>query len=402
MTGTDEYLRLGPDYYDNPFPLYAQLREEQPVTRVITPLGLHVWLVTRYEDARAALAEPRLHKDNEQFQALMEARYGPSRRGFEDSINAHMLAADPPDHTRLRKLVGKAFTGRAIAALRPRIEEIAAGLLEAMEAGPDRVDLLDAYAFPLPITVICELLGVPTDERDDFRRWSNTLLQSGEPEAHQAAAVSMAGYLTGLVDARRLAPSDDMLGAIVQASEDRDKLSRQEAISMAFLLLVAGHETTVNLIGNGMFALLRHPEQKAALEADPALIPNAVEEFLRWDGPVHLATVRFTAEPATIGGVDIPAGEVVMVSLSAANRDPSRYPDAEALDVRRQGAGHVAFGHGIHHCLGAPLARLEGEIAFRALLERFPGLTLDADPSELAWRPSTLIRGLESLPVRLR
>ncbi|TQS45386.1 cytochrome P450 family protein [Cryptosporangium phraense] len=402
MTGTDEYVRLGPDFYDNPFPLYASLREERPVVRVVTPQGSHVWLVTRYDDARAALAEPRLHKDNQEFRALMEARYGPSRRGFEDALNAHMLAADPPDHTRLRKLVSKAFTGRAIAAMRPRIEEIASGLLDAMEAGPDRVDLLDTYAFPLPITVICELLGVPTDERDDFRRWSNTLLQSGTADAQGAAARSMAEYLSALVDARRAAPSDDMLGRIVRASEDSDQLSRSEAISMAFLLLVAGHETTVNLIGTGTFALLRHPEQLAALRADPSLVPGAIEEFLRWDGPVHLATVRFAAEPVTIGGVEIPDGEVVLVSLSAANRDPARYSDPDTLDVRRSGASHVAFGHGIHHCLGAPLARLEGEIAFTQLIARFPGLTLDADPNSLSWRPSTLIRGLDSLPVRLR
>jgi cytochrome P450 len=204
------------------------------------------------------------------------------------------------------------------------------------------------------------------------------------------------------VDARRDTPADDMLGAIVRASEDSDQLSRQEAISMAFLLLVAGHETTVNLIGNGTFALLQHPAQLAALHSDPGLVPNAVEEFLRWEGPVHLATVRFTVEPTPVGGVEVPAGEVVLVSLSAANRDRDRYPDADTLDVRRQATSHLAFGHGVHHCLGAPLARLEGEIAFRGLSQRFPGLTLDADPAGLTWRPSTLIRGLTSLPVRLR
>jgi cytochrome P450 len=311
-----------------------------------------------------------------------------------------MLAADPPDHTRLRKLVGKAFTGRAIAALRPRIEQIAGELLDEMEAGPDRIDLLDAYAFPLPITVICELLGVPTDDRNDFRTWSNTLLQSADVAAHTAAGASMASYLTELVDERRARPTDDMLGAIVAASEDSDQLSRHEAISMAFLLLVAGHETTVNLIGTGTYALLRHPAQLDALRADPSLVPNAVEEFLRWDGPVHLATVRFTVEPTVIGGVEIPAGEVVLVSLTSANRDPSRWPDADQLDVRRQAASHLAFGHGIHHCLGAPLARLEGDVAFTQLLARFPALSLDA--AELTWRPSTLIRGLTALPVRLR
>ncbi|GAA3384561.1 cytochrome P450 family protein [Cryptosporangium minutisporangium] len=402
MTSSDQYLRLGPEFYADPHADYAWLREERPVARVITPLGNPVWLITRYDDARGALTDPTLHKDSEEFRQLMEARYGPGRRTFEDAINAHMLSADPPSHTRLRKLVGKAFTGRAIAALRPRIEQIAAELLDAMEAGPDRVDLLDAYAVPLPITVICELLGVPKDDRDDFRSWSNTILQFGDEETHTAAGAAMARYLTDLVDARREHAGDDMLGAIVQASEDTDQLSRHEAISMAFLLLVAGHETTVNLIGTGTFALLRHPEQLAALRADPALVPGAVEEFLRWDGPVHLATVRFTTEPTVIGGVDIPPDEVVLVSLSAANRDPHRYPDADTLDVRRQASSHLAFGHGIHHCLGAALARLEGEVAFTRLLERFPALALDAEPDELTWRPSTLIRGLDRLPVRLR
>ncbi|MFG1925885.1 cytochrome P450 [Cryptosporangium sp. NPDC048952] len=397
-----EQLRLGPEFFSDPHADYATLREERPTSRVITPMGSEVWLVTRYADVRAALADPALHKDNAEFRALMEARYGPTRRSLQDAINEHMLAADPPDHTRLRKLVGKAFTGRAIAAMRPRIEEIAAELLDEMEAGPDRVDLLDAYAFPLPITVICELLGVSMNDRDDFRKWSNTLLQSADLEGQAAAARSLAIYLTSLVDERRAHPTDDMLGAIVAASVDSDKLSRTEAISMAFLLLIAGHETTVNLIGTGTYGLLQNPLQLSALRADPSLVPGAVEEFLRWDGPVHLATVRFTASPTVIGGVSIPAGEIVLVSLTSANRDPSRWPDADRLDVRRQPTGHLAFGHGIHHCLGAPLARLEGEVAFRGLLSRFPGLALDTDPSLLTWRPSNLIRALDRLPVRLR
>ncbi|EXG81063.1 cytochrome P450 family protein [Cryptosporangium arvum] len=398
-----ECLRLGPEFFTDPHADYSWIREQRPTSRVITPQGNEVWLVTRYADARAALADPALHKDNAEFHALAEARYGPiPRHEIKNEINSHMLAADPPDHTRLRKLVGKAFTARAIAALRPRIEEIAASLLDEMEAGPDRVDLLDAYAFPLPITVICELLGVSMGDRDDFRAWSNTLLQSADREAHTAAASSIAAYLTALVDERRAHPTDDMLGAIVAASAESDRLSRNEAISMAFLLLIAGHETTVNLIGTGTYALLRDPAQFAALRSDPALVPNAIEEFLRWDGPVHLATLRFTASPTVIGGVRIPAGEVVLVSLTSANRDPERWPDAETLDVRRPATSHLAFGHGIHHCLGAPLARLEGEVAFTALLSRFPALALDADPSTLTWRPSTLIRGLDRLPVRLR
>jgi cytochrome P450 len=317
-----------------------------------------------------------------------------------------MLNSDPPDHTRLRKLVNRAFTVRAISRMRPRIEAIAHALADDVEArasaGDGTVDLLDTFAFPLPMTVICELLGVPDGERDAFRRWSNTLLSAGDAQERGAAGVAMADFLARLVADKAANPGDDMLSAIVQASEDADRLSAREATSMAFLLLVAGHETTVNLIGNGVLALLTHPEQLAELRADPGLTPAAVEEFLRFDGPVNLATLRYTTEPVTISGIEIPAGEVVMVALTAADRDAERYPEPDVLDLHRDTGQHVAFGYGIHHCLGAPLARLEGEIAFRTLLGRFPDLALAAEPETLAWRSSTLIRGLTSLPVRIR
>jgi cytochrome P450 len=398
MTGTQvEPIRLEEDFFSDPQRQYAILRRERPVVPVVAPSGWSYWLVTRYEDVRTALASPKLHKNGREYEAMI----GQQDAGFDPVLDQQMLSADPPDHTRLRKLVNKAFTGRAIAALRPRIEEITAGLLDAMEAGPDRVDLLDAFAFPLPITVICELLGIPFEDRDDFRHWSNTLLQQGTEAAHQEAAHSMATYLGNLVNAKFAEPRDDMLSAIVQATEDSDRLSQQEAVGMAFLLLVAGHETTVNLIGNGTLALLNHPDQLAELKADPDLVPGAVEELLRYNGPINLATFRFTTEATTIGGVEIPAAQPVLVSLVSANRDADRYADADDLNVRRE-ASHLAFGHGIHYCLGAPLARLEGQIAFTRLLARFPGLALDADPASLTWRPSTLIHGLEHLPVKLR
>jgi cytochrome P450 len=270
-----------------------------------------------------------------------------------------------------------------------------------LTAGEDTVDLLDAFAFPLPMTVICEILGVPDEERDDFRRWSNTVLSSAAVEDRSAAAAAMAGYLNRLVADKRAHPGPDMLSEIVAASEDADRLSAVEAVSMAFLLLVAGHETTVNLIGNGMLALLRHPDRLAELRADPDLTRAAVEEFLRFDGPINLATFRHTTEPVTIAGIDIPADEIVLISLTSANRDPAQYERPDELDLHRDATQNLAFGHGIHHCLGAALARLEGEIAFRTLLDRFPEMSLAAEPAELTWRVSTLIRGVVELPVHL-
>ncbi len=394
MTQAD-IVELGERFFTDPHELYRTLRQEAPVARVSMPEGQQAWMITRYEDARPALNDPRLSKDASRFHGFPAA----------DFLAGHMLNSDPPDHTRLRKLVSRAFTVRAIARMRPRIEEVAQGLADRMAEKAARegtVDLLDEFAFPLPMTVICELLGVPEGERDDFRGWSNTILSEALPEEHDAAVAAMADFLSRLVAEKGAHPGEDMLSAIVKASEDGDTLSAQEATSMAFLLLVAGHETTVNLIGNGALALLRHPDQLAALRGDPSLVPNAVEEFLRFDGPINLATFRYTAEPVEIGGTTIPENEIVLVSLVSANRDPGRYGDPARLDVTREAAGHVAFGHGIHHCLGAPLARLEGEIAFRTLLDRFPGLALAGEPSTLGWRQSTLIHGLTRLPVQVR
>ncbi|SES78640.1 cytochrome P450 family protein [Geodermatophilus poikilotrophus] len=400
----DRVVPLDAAFFADPHALYARLRVEEPVARAVTPVGLPVWLVTRYDDVRHALTDPRLSKDSDGFARALERQPVPpeGRAVFAQELNRHMLSTDPPDHTRLRKLVSRAFTVRAITAMRPQVEAIAGRLADRMAAGPAEVDLLDTFAFPLPMGVICELLGVPEGERTSFRRWSNTLLASdGAVDARTAAGMAMAEYLTALVAEKRARPADDMLSAIVAAAEDADRLSFEETVSMAFLLLVAGHETTVNLIGNGVLALLRRPDRLAELRADPALVPGAVEEFLRLDGPVNLATFRHTTEPVEVGGTTIPAGEVVLVSLASANRDPDHYTAPDELDLHRE-ASHLAFGHGIHHCLGAPLARLEGEVAFRTLLARFPDLTLAVDPGELTWRQSILMRGLTRLPVRLR
>jgi cytochrome P450 len=393
--------QLGADYFQHPLAYFARMREEGPAVQVVLPNGQRVWLVTRYADVRAALADPRLHKD--WAGKLTAPDWVPDPvTGY---LAVHLLNSDPPDHTRLRKLVTKGFTARRVAGLRPRVEAITAALLDAMAASPDgEVDLLAAFAFPLPVTVICELLGIPASDQALFRVWSNAMLASdGERGAYRTAGTAMFGYFSDLVAARRKAPADDLVSALISASDadPGDSLDERELMAMLFLLLVAGHETTTNLIGSGTLALLTSPAEFARLRDDPALLPAAVEELLRYVNPLNHATERFTLEPVDIGGVTIPAREWVLCVTSSANHDPARFPDAGRLDLGRDAGGHVAFGHGIHYCLGAPLARLEGEVAFGALLARFPALSLAADPATLRWRRSSLIRGLERLPVRL-
>ncbi|MEV6242074.1 cytochrome P450 [Lentzea sp. NPDC051838] len=395
--------QLPADYVQNPHEVHDMLRAEGPVQEVHMPRGLKVWLVTRYDEAKIALTDSRVSKNILEGGHLMvtHASDAAERREIEPTLAVHMLNMDPPHHTRLRKLVTKAFTARRIELLRPRVQEIAAELIAKLNDG-DEVDLLEAFAFPLPITVICELLGIPIDNRDDFREWSNQLLSFGTPEQVQSAATSMAGFLYQHVMAIAEAePNDTFFSALVHADDSGDRLNTEELVSMAFLLLVAGHETTVNLIGNAVLSLLNNPDQLQILRERPELIPASTEEFLRLEGPVNVATFRFTKEPLDLGGVTVPAGEILMVSLVAANRDPAKYENPDQLDVTRSAQGHVAFGHGIHFCLGAPLARLEFDVALTQLLARFPNLQLAAEPETLVWRDSTLIRGLHTLPVRL-
>jgi len=385
---------LGAEYFSDPYSVHARLRAEHPVAPVIMPGGMPAWLVTGYAQARAALADPRLLK--------LPKGWRPDPDSVLAALELHMLNLDPPDHERLRKLVNKAFTARRVEQLRPRITAIAEELLDDMSARRE-VDLLASFAFPLPITVICELLGVPVADRDQFRAWSATIVaDTVSPEVFTDHAIAMTGYFRRLLAARRREPAGDLLSALISARDEGDRLSENELLSMAFLLLVAGHETTVNLIASGTLTLLLNPGELARLRADRSLLGGAVEELLRYVNPVNNATFRFTGEPVEIGGVSIGPGEVVLVSLSGANRDPSRYAEPDRLDLGRDHGGHVAFGHGIHYCLGAPLARLEAEIAFGALLDRFGSIALAVPPDELRWRPSTLIHGLETLPVRLR
>lgn len=400
MRVLDEPIQLDTDFIQDPHAAYERLRVEAPVRPAVMPRGLKVWLVTGYADAKALLADPRLSKDNRRARELFQVKAG-AESVFSSSLAAHMLNLDPPDHTRLRKLVNKAFTARTVSRLRPRIEEIADELIDRI-AQAGRVDLLESYAFPLPITVICELLGIPAADRDNFRTWSNTIVSAATPEQLQRDSAALAAYLAELVASKRAQPTEDLLSDLVHVSEEGDQLSEVELLSMAFLLLVAGHETTVNLIANGVRALLDRPDQLAALRADPSLLPGAVEEFLRFDGPINVATLRFTTAPVQVGDVVIPADQFVMVSLLGANRDGEKFAEPDRLDITRPTGGHLAFGHGIHYCIGAPLARLEAEIAIGRLLARFGTIELDGEPAQLRWRDSTLMHGLETLPIRVR
>jgi cytochrome P450 len=384
-------------YYQDPLGFFKRLRESRPVAPVRMPGYGRAWIVTRYADVRTVLTDPRLAKDVHRWPGG-----GRSRPSEATGVYAHMLHADPPDHTRLRRLVQKVFTPRR-AALRPRAEEIAAGLLDEMAAARgDVTDLLVAYARPLPIAVLCELLGIPEADR----AWiAVTVAAYDERAEHDRVERELAAYFAELIVAKRVEPGDDLVSALVGARDNADGaadgLTGNELLSTVFLLVMAGFDTTVNLIASGTLALLTHPEEKTRLRQDPSLLPAAVDELLRFTNPVNHANDRFTIEDVPVGDVVIPAGEWVLPATSSANRDPARFPDPDRLDLGRDTSGHVAFGHGIHYCLGAPLARMEAEVALGALLARFPRISLPVPPQELRWRPVSLMNGLESLPVRL-
>ncbi|WP_306207149.1 cytochrome P450 family protein [Actinoplanes sp. RD1] len=384
-----------PGFRDDPHPRYAEWRAAGPVRRTRLPGGgAEVWLVTRYEEARRALSDPRLSKQRAETGTVRSAA-----SGNRDVFGRHMLAFDPPDHTRLRRLVSTAFTARRIEALRPRIEQITTELLDAL-AGRAEAELIDAFAFPLPIQVICELLGVPVADRDSFRTWSDVLVTGDRPRMPEALG-ALSAYIGDLLATRRAQPGDDLLSGLIAVRDQADRLTEDELSSMVFLLLIAGHETTVNLLGNGVYLLLKERSRWERLRADPALLPTAIEEFLRFEGPVATATFRVATEDLEIGGRRIAAGDPVVVGLLSAGHDEERFPEAEELRLDRTHNPHLAFGHGIHYCLGAPLARLEAQVAFTQLLARFPRMELAVPATSLAWRPGMLIRGLVDLPVRL-
>jgi cytochrome P450 len=390
---------------DNPFPAFAQVRADAPVHKVRLADGHDAWLIVRYAEARQALNDPRFSKDMNKAMAADSEVVAEGLPGA--ALAQHVLTMDPPDHTRLRGLVATAFTPRRVEALRPRVQTLVNDLLDAIAAaGPDAtVDLIPAFAFPLPYTVICELLGIPEPDREPLgAAFTALFLPSDGPEPPPAAvggSKHIIEYLDHITNHKKAHPADDLITALGQVSADGSSLTQRELCSTLFQLFVAGHDTTASLIGNGTAALLTHPEQLAALRADLSLIPNAVEEFLRYDAPVPHSTFRYAAVDTEIGGVVIPAGDQVLISLASANRDPERFAEPEDLDVARKDRRHIAFGHGIHFCLGAPLGRMEGQIAFTSLLTRFPQLRLAGKPDELRWGhgDGLVLRGLDELPV---
>jgi cytochrome P450 PksS len=406
-TSPDEIVApdlASPAFKANPYPFYARLRAEAPVWRATLRDRRTAWLVTRYEDVTRVLKDDAFAKDKLNAMDSEQQAKTPWVPGFLKPLERNMLDLDDPDHARLRALVSKAFTPRLIERLRGRIEELCEELLDAMERERFRkggTDLVAGYALPLPATVIAELLGVPAEDQTKFHLWSNRLVSvsSGRDMLRALpAALSFVRYLRKLVKRRRAVPEDDLITALIRAEEAGDKLSEDELLAMAFLLLVAGHETTVNLIASGTLALLEHPEQTERLRHDPSLVKPAVEELLRYTSPVEIATERYAREDVEIEGTTIPRGELVLAVLGSANRDERHFEDPNVLDLARDPNKHLAFGRGgVHHCLGAPLARMEGQIALNALLRRFPGARLA--PVTLRWRPGLFLRGLEKLPL---
>jgi cytochrome P450 len=397
------------DLYSHDFRLtthetYARMREESPVH--LQP-GLDgetpIWFVTRYDDVVTLLT------DNERFvldpalaltPAELEAHA--AEIAADERVSENLLAKDGEDHRRLRRLVTKAFTPRMVEQLRPRIQAIADDLIDAVE-GQGSMELVNDFAFPLPITVIAELLGIPVEDRERFRVWSTNVvmpaLTAEEREIAARRADDFIAYLDALFAARRAAPTDDLVSALVRAEDEGDHLSENELYGMVVLLIVAGHETTVSFITNAVNALLSHPDQLAALRADPSLLPGAVEELLRYDSPVERTITRWAAADAELGGQTIARGDLVIAVVGSANRDEEQFVGAGQLDLRRSANRHVGFGRGPHYCLGAPLARAETDIALETLLRRLPNLRLAIAPEDLYWRPIPLFRSLASLPI---
>ena len=377
----------------DPYTFYQRLREQGPLFSVANYMGTgRAWIATNYEDAIAILKDPRLIKNKPVSQ--QETRMSIFRR--------NMLMVDPPDHTRLRSLVSKGFTPRMIEQLRPRIQHITDELLDTVQH-QGKMDLISDFAFLLPVTVICEMLGIPTTDRQLFRTWMQATPDVGAEPGQEATTSSpiegMLNYFKALLNEKRVHPDNDLISSLIRVEENADALSELELLSMIWLLFVAGHETTVNLIGNGTLALLRHPEQLRRLQNDPALIVSAVEELLRYTAPVSLSDRRWASEDIRMHGNLIRTGEIVLVSLLAVNADPQQFHDPETLNIIRQENQHLAFGKGIHYCLGAPLARLEGQIAFGTLLRRLPNVRMACAPEQLVWNNDPMLRGLVRFPV---
>lgn len=396
MTNANESLKnvlFTKEFTHNPYPVYEKLRQSDPILNLQFPDGRFGWLISNYEQAVEALKDGRFSKD-------VAKAMGQEQTSV---FSTNMLFSDPPDHKRLRGLVQKGFTPQRIADMRGHIQEIADNLLDAVSSR-DTINLIDDYAFKLPIIVISEILGVPTEDQDKFRLWSNSIIGASNQEMNEQVVQHMNEFIAYLKDwfaKVREQPGDDMISQLVIAENQGDRLSEQELYGVVTLMIIAGHETTVNLIGNGVLALLEHPEQRKLLQEQPELIHGAIEEMLRYNGPVEFSTSRWAAEDMDFHGVHMKKGDLVVIALNSANRDASQFENPDIFDITREKSQHLAFGKGIHLCLGAPLARLEGEIAINTLLRRYPHFELQRDIDELEWRPGMIVRGVKEIPISL-
>jgi cytochrome P450 PksS len=390
------------DFKPRAYAFYRELRRSTPVHPVQLPDGQRIWLVTRYDDVASSLKDERLFKDKRKLSSRKGLRLPGFLRSLE-TLERNMLDVDAPDHSRLRQLVHRGFTPKRVAEMGPRIEHLADELLwNARKKGT--FDLIEDYALPIPTTIIAEMMGIPAEDRRRFHRWTGAIVAASASRSVLRPLPSLLRfvfYLKRAIARKRREPADDLLSALVEVEESSDRLSSEEVLAMAFLLVVAGHETTVNLIANGVLALLENPEQLERLRGEPALYPRAVEELLRFDGPVEVATERYPREPIELAGTVIPRHELVGLVLASANRDERQFAKPDDLDLGREPNQHLAFGDGIHFCLGAPLARLEGRIALEKLVATSRTLKLAVPLDELRFKPGLNLRGLVALPVEL-
>lgn len=386
---------FGPAYRLEIDPRYFWLQDNEPLARVKLPYGDEAWLLTRYDDNRLALGDPRF--------SLAEAAVRDTPRLQPERVGAILTDQDPPEHTRLRRLVAKAFTVRRVAALQERAAQIAGELVDRMVAAGPPVDLVDSFAVPLPGLMVCELVGVPYEDRDGFQDWVGAFMTvtALTVQERYAQIGKLAAYIAGLAARRRVSPTDDLLGALVLASEEGDRLTEDEVVQLTLVLLAAGYESTASQLTNFTYALLTHPDQLALLRDRPGLMPGAVEELMRWTPLLVYADTlpRYTLAEVEFSGGTVPAGEPVLLAKHAANRDPRRYPDPDRLDLTRDAQGQLGFGHGPHHCVGAPLARMDLQIGLGTLLDRFPDLRLAVPEDEIEWKSGMAVRGPVALPL---
>ena len=402
MSATQPVNIVSAEFKADPFPFFARLRASDPVYRTTLPDKTVVWLLTRYDDVTALLRDERFTKNRRSALTKEQLRKLPWVPPMFRPLERNMLDVDPPDHTRLRSLVHKAFTPGLVEQMRLRTQTIADELLDRV-VSTGEMDLIRDFALPLPMTIITEILGVPAKDHDKFHRWSKAVvsLSSPTPTLRVLPGVwKFIRYLRQFFKLRRRDPQDDLVTALIKAEEAGDKLSEDELLAMVFLLLIAGHETTVNLIGNGILALIENPNQMRKLRSEPSLVKPAIEELLRYTSPVLMTTERYARENAMIHDVTIPQGEMILGVIGSANRDEAVFDNPNELLITREPNRHLSFGQGIHFCLGAPLARMEGQIAFTTLLRRLPDLRLKHPAQSLRWRPSIFLRGLASLPLK--